>query len=73
MAACGIQGVDAVWVFANISFTSMRAQDKGTTFWKVVTFIVGFPGSLLTLLIVDKGMERAYGIDMPRKPAAPRV
>jgi hypothetical protein len=60
-------GVSAVWIFANLSFTGMRAQDTGTTFWKVVTFIFGFPGTLLTLLVVEKGGERAYGIDMPRK------
>jgi hypothetical protein len=67
------EGVSAVWVFANLSFTAMRAQDKGLTFWKVVTFIFGFPATLLTLLIVDKGSEHAYGMDMPRKPAAPRA
>jgi hypothetical protein len=67
------QGVDAIWVFANLSFTAMRAQDKGTTFWKVVTFIFGFPATLLTLLIVDKGSERAYGMDMPRSPTTPRT
>ena len=60
-------GTSAVWVFANFSFTGMRAQAKGTTFWKVVTFIFGFPGTLLTLFVVDKGSQRAYGIDMPRK------
>ena len=60
-------GVSAVWIFANLSFTGMRAQAKGTTFWKVVTFIFGFPGTLLTLLVVTKGGERAYGVDMPRK------
>jgi hypothetical protein len=61
-------GVSAVWIFANLSFTAMRAQGRGSTFWKVVTFIFGFPGTLLTLLAVKEGSERAYGIDMPRKP-----
>ena len=60
-------GVSAVWVFANLSFTAMRAQASGSTFWKVLTFIFGFPGTLLTLLVVTEGRERAYGIDMPRK------
>ena len=60
-------GVSAVWIFANLSFTGMRAQAKGTTVWKVIAFIFGFPGTLLTLLVVNKGAERAYGIDMPRK------
>lgn len=66
-------GGDAIWIFANLSFTAMRAQDTGSTFWKVVTFIFGFPGTLLTLIVVDKGSERAYGIDMPRKPTIPRA
>jgi hypothetical protein len=60
-------GVSAVWVFANLSFTGMRAQAKGSLFWKVLTFISGFPGTLLTLLVVAEGSERAYGIDIPRK------
>jgi hypothetical protein len=60
-------GASAIWIFANLSFTGMRAQATGSTFWKGVTFIFGFPGTLLTLLIVARGSERAYGIDMPRK------
>jgi hypothetical protein len=60
-------GVSAVWVFANLSFTAMRAQARGSTFWKILTFIFGFPGTLLTLLVVKEASERAYGIDMPRK------
>jgi low temperature requirement protein LtrA len=60
-------GVSAVWVFANLSFAGMRAQAKGSTFWKVVSFIFGFPGTLLTLLVVKSGSERAYGIDLPRR------
>ena len=56
-------------VFANLSFTGMPDQVTGTTFWKVVTFIFGFPGTLLTLFVVARGSERAYGIDMPRKTA----
>jgi hypothetical protein len=34
----------------------------------ILTFIFGLPGTLLTLLVVKKGGERAYGIDLPRKP-----
>jgi len=60
-------GASAIWIFANLSFAGMRAQAKGTTFWKVVAFIFGFPGTLLTLLVVTAGGERAYGIDLPRK------
>jgi hypothetical protein len=69
----GTEGSAAVWVFANLSFTAMRAQAKGSPFWKVVTFIFGFPGTLLTLMVVEKGSERAYGIDMPRKAVTPQA
>ena len=71
MTDSGTEGVSAVWVFANLSFTAMRAQDTGSDFWKIVSFIFGFPGTLLTLMIVAKGGERAYGMDMPRR-ALPR-
>lgn len=60
-------GASAIWIFANLSFTGMRAQAKGNIFWKIIAFIFGFPGTLLTLLAVTAGGERAYGIDMPRK------
>jgi hypothetical protein len=73
MTTSGTEGIDAVWVFANLSFTAMRAQGKGSMFWKVVTFIFGFPGTLLTLLVVNKGSERAYGIDMPVKAVTPQA
>src|SRR5690349_6871522 len=45
----------------------MRAQAKGNTLWKFIAFILGFPGTLLTLLVVTAGGERAYGIFMPQK------
>jgi hypothetical protein len=44
----------------------MWAQAKGNAIWKAITFILGFPGTLLTLLVVTSGSERAYGIDLPR-------
>ena len=61
-------GASAIWIFANLSFAGMRAQDKGNPLWVILTFIFGLPGTLLTLLVVKKGGERAYGIDLPRKP-----
>jgi len=73
MTTYGTGGVGAFWIFANLSFTGMRAQATGSMFWKVVTFIFGFPGTFLTLIVVNKGSERAYGIDMPQKPTTPRT
>ena len=64
----GHAGVSALWVLANVSYAGMRAQnDPNTGGWRVLAFILGFPGSLLTFLFVKKGSERAYGVDIPKK------
>jgi len=34
----------------------------------VLAFILGFPGTLLTFFCVAAGKERAYGVDLPKKP-----
>jgi hypothetical protein len=73
MAPTVNDGGGVIWIFANLSFAAMHAQATGSVFWKVVTFFCGFPGTLLTMMVVDKGSERAYGIDMPRNPTTPRT
>jgi hypothetical protein len=32
-----------------------------------LSFLVGFPGTLLTYFVVDEGSEVAYGVELPRK------
>ena len=41
-------GISAIWVLANISYAGMRAQNNPSAGWRVVSFIFGFPGTLLT-------------------------
>jgi hypothetical protein len=60
-------GVSGLWVLANISYAGMRAQDSSSTGWRIIAFIFGFPGTLISLLAIDAGSERAYGIDIPKK------
>ena len=60
-------GVSAFWVLANISYAGMRAQSNPSAGWRIVSFILGFPGTLLSFLAVQEGGERAYGIDIPKK------
>lgn len=60
-------GGSAIWVFANISYAGMRAQNNPSVGWRVISFIFGFPGTLLTMIVVEEGGERAYGIDLPRR------
>jgi hypothetical protein len=60
-------GSSAIWIFANISYAGMRAQGSPSMGWRIISFIFGFPGTLLTLLIVREGSERAYGIELPKR------
>lgn len=60
-------GVSAIWVLANISYAGMRAQNNPSKGWRVLSFIFGFPGTLLTYFAVPEGGERAYGVDIPKR------
>jgi len=56
----------AFWVLANIAFAGMRAQNSASSA-RVVAFTAGLPVTLVTLVVVTEGSERAFGIDLPRK------
>ena len=45
-------GTSAIWIFANISYAGMRAQNSPSVVWRIICFIFGFPGTLLTWIIV---------------------
>ena len=60
-------GVSAIWVLANICYAGMKAQSHPSTGWRVVSFIFGLPGTLISFFVVKEGSERAYGIDIPKK------
>lgn len=59
-------GISGLWVLANISFAGMRAQNNPSV-WRLLAFIFGLPGTILTFFVVAEGSERAYGIDLPRR------
>ncbi|GGG94781.1 hypothetical protein [Silvibacterium dinghuense] len=61
------EGVGAIWVLANASYAGMRAQAHSSIAWRVLSFIFGFPGTLLSFLVIREGSERAYGVDLPRR------
>ena len=61
----GHTGVSALWILANLSYAGMRAQDSASKAWRIVAFIFGFPGTLVTFFAVPEGGERAYGIQLP--------
>ena len=63
----GSAGVPALWILANISYAGMRAQGSRSKGWRILAFIFGFPGTLVSYLAVDENSERAYGIQLPRK------
>ena len=55
-----------MWILANISYAGMRAQAHPSRGWRILSFIFGLPGTLVSLLAVDEGSERAYGVRLPR-------
>ena len=60
-------GVSALWILANISYAGMKAQGHPSRLWRVLSFLFGFPGTLLSLLVVTEGGENAYGIYLPKR------
>jgi hypothetical protein len=66
-SSAGNVGVSGVWVWANICYAGMRAQNHPSVGWRMLSFIGGFPATFITWLVVDEGGERAYGIELPRK------
>lgn len=60
-------GVSGIWVLANISYAGMRAQNNPSAGWRILAFIFGLPGTLITFFVVEEGSERAYGIEIPRR------
>lgn len=59
-------GGSAIWILANLCYAGMRAQDSANGLGRVLAFLFGLPGTLVTWLVVREGSERAYGVDLPR-------
>ena len=62
-------GISAIWVLANICYAGMRAQGHPSRLWRVMSFLFGFPGTLVSWLVVKEGSNRAYGINLPPRRA----
>ena len=60
-------GVSALWVLANICYAGMKAQGHPSRLWRVLSFLFGLPGTLLSLLVGKEGGENAYGVYLPRR------
>lgn len=60
-------GASGLWILANISYAGMRAQNSASGGWRVLAFIFGFPGTLISYFAVVEGSDRAYGIEVPRR------
>ncbi|MFT4111729.1 hypothetical protein [Silvibacterium sp.] len=66
------EGVSAIWILSNASYAGMKAQAHPSIGWRVLSFLFGFPGTLLSFFPIREGSERAYGVDLPRRQA-PRI
>ena len=67
-------GGGGLWLLANFAYLGMRAQgNQDSPGWRLLAFIFGFPGSLLSCIVVVEGSERAYGVDLPRRARQSRA
>jgi Na+/H+ antiporter NhaD/arsenite permease-like protein len=60
-------GASGLWILANICYAGMRAQNHKSFRWRVVSFIFGLPGTLLSFFVIEEGSGRAYGIEIPKR------
>ncbi len=49
-----------MWVLSNVSFAGMRAQNNPSVFWRILAFIFGLPGTIVTFIVFNEGSDRAY-------------
>jgi hypothetical protein len=65
-------GGSGLWVLANIGYAVMRAQGNPHSGWRTLAFLLGMPGTILSLMVVEEGGGRAYGIEVPvQRPTPP--
>lgn len=60
-------GISALWILANLSYAGMRAQGKKKSFWKIISFLIGLPGTFFSFFLIVDGSETAFGVELPRK------
>jgi len=60
-------GIGMLNVLGNLAYAGMRAQGSKDTFARAFSFVVGFPGTMVSYFLVEEGSERAYGVDLPRR------
>ncbi len=65
--SAGDVGVSGLCVLADICFAGMGAQNGPSAVWRIVAFLFGFPGTLVSHFVVAEGSERAWGVEVPRK------
>ena len=51
-------------IIANIIYAGMRAQNNTNKVWRILTFILGFPFTIISYFLVKENSERVYGIDL---------
>ena len=61
-------GLSAIWALANFCYAGMRAQGSLNTGWRIIAFISGFPGTLISYFVVRESSERVFGVDLPKRP-----
>ena len=54
-------------LLCNFSYAGMRAQNAQNDIGRTITFIGGFPCSVVTYFAVEEGSNRCYGVELLSK------
>ena len=63
----GNVGISGIWILSNLCYAGMRAQNHPSFGWRIASFLLGMPGTLITYFVVIEGSEEAYGVHLPKK------
>jgi len=55
-------GISGLWVLANISYAGMRPQNNSSKLWRILAFIFGLPGTIVTFFAVEEGTTAHMGL-----------
>jgi hypothetical protein len=60
-------GMGSISILSNIVYAGLRAQGKNLPTHRTLSFIGGFPHTIVSYFAVEEGSQVAYGVDVPCK------
>ena len=61
-----IYAAGTLWLFSNFLYMCLRAQGKKETeYIRIMSFLCGFPHTIISYCCIDFGSKNAFGIELP--------